>query len=112
MFRYYEPTPNPSARARYEGQVRNYYKVLEGQLAKSGGKSILPSGITSADVHCEPWIRRPEFVGIPLDEYPNIQSWLKNMAEQKAFQDGYQRIRDVTHRNDPYSQDRGVTTKA
>ncbi|KAJ9609610.1 hypothetical protein H2200_005938 [Cladophialophora chaetospira] len=108
-FKFYEPPPtNEPAIARYKGQVHRYYDVLERQLAKSGGQSILAGGITSVDVHCEPWLQRPQFIGISLERYPNIRHWLKVMSEQKAFQDGYQKVKDATQRPDRFSEDRGV----
>ena len=41
---------------RYVDQVHRQYGVVERQLEKTGGDSILHAGITSVDVHFEPWI--------------------------------------------------------
>ena len=68
--------------------------MLEGQLKKSGGTSILPGGISSADIHYEPWMRRPEHVQVSLESYPNIRNWLAVMAEQQQVKYAYQKLKE------------------
>lgn len=106
--RFYSSQPNKAAEARYEEQIHRYYGVVERQLEKTGGNSILPGGITSVDVHFEPWLRRPEYIQVSLDKYPYIKRWLKRLSNEKAVQDGYQRIRDTTSRQDPMAEARGL----
>jgi glutathione S-transferase len=109
--RFYSPTPNEAAVTRYVDQLHRYYGVVERQLEKTGGDSILPGGITSVDVHYEPWVRRPDYIQVSLDEYPFIQRWLRRMSNEKAVQDGYQRIRDSASREDPMAEARGLKSR-
>lgn len=107
-FTYYNVQRNEDARERYKKQVYRCYDVLEGQLERSEGNSILSSGITSVDCHYEPWIRPAEFIGVELSTYPRIQKWLSFMAEQQAVIDAYQSIKDATALQDPEAAKRGL----
>ena len=106
-FRYYNVEKNDDALERYTKQVYHYYDVLEGQLERSGGNSILPGGITSVDCHYEPWIRPFEYIGLSLDKHPKVQKWLSLMAQQQPLKDAYQSIKDATALQDPASAERG-----
>jgi glutathione S-transferase len=67
--------------------------VLEGQLKKSGGQSILPGRITAVDYHFEPWVRQFRFAGLSLDKYPYISKWLCELTGQKEVQQAYTKIK-------------------
>lgn len=56
------------------------YDVLEGQLAKSQGKSIMPGGVTSVDLHWIVWTSQPEFVGLSLERYPLMRQWVGHIT--------------------------------
>lgn len=68
---------------------------MEKQLEKSKGASILPGGVSAADLHFEPWITQHEYAGLKLDEYPNIAKWLKGMKGMKEVQAAYKKIQDA-----------------
>lgn len=107
-FRYYNIEKNEDAIKRYTKQVYRCYDVLEGQLGKSGGLSILPGGITSVDCHYEPWIRPAKYAGLTGENYPRIQKWLEFMAEQQPVIDAYQSLKDATAMQDPEAAARGL----
>jgi len=86
---------------RYLKQVCRCYDVLEGQLRKSNGTSIIPGGITAVDCHFEPWTRHEEFIGVSLDSYPLIKKWLGLMSERREVQDAYRRIKDAAREENP-----------
>lgn len=90
--RHYHSQKNEDALKRYIEQTYRCYGVIEGQLAKSGGESILPGKITAADVHFYPWILQYEYAGLSLDSYPNLAKWFKNMKEMKEVKAAYQKI--------------------
>lgn len=94
-FRHYHQPPNPDALKRYEAQVFRCYDVLEAQLRKSGGGSILPGGVSSADVHSYPWIRQPAFLGLPHDGYPMIAAWVQSLSERLEFKRAYDRLQEA-----------------
>ena len=94
-FRYYHPTKNDDALDRYVKQVYRCYDILETQLKKSDGKSVMPYGITAADCHWYPWVRQPDFLGLPQEEYPLIQKWVKDLDGRKEFKRAYDRLQEA-----------------
>lgn len=67
--------------------------MLEGQLNKSGGRSILPGRITAVDYHFEPWVRQFGFAGLSLDKYPNIAHWLREITAREEVKQAYTKIK-------------------
>lgn len=67
---HYNATKNEDALQRYTEQTDRCYSVLEGQLRKSDGHSVLPGRITAVDYQYEPWVRQFAFAGLSLDKYP------------------------------------------
>ncbi|RJE18437.1 Glutathione S-transferase protein-domain protein [Aspergillus sclerotialis] len=92
-FRHYHSTKNDDALARYEAQTYRCFDVLEGQLKKSGGASILPGKVTAVDYHFEPWVRQYSFAGISLDKYPGIAKWLNEMKAREEVKQAYVKVK-------------------
>jgi glutathione S-transferase len=92
-FRHYNETQNDNALERYTAQTYRCYDVLEGQLNKSGGRSILPGRITAVDYHFEPWVRQFGFAGLSLDKYPNIAHWLREITAREEVKQAYTKIK-------------------
>lgn len=90
--RHYNGTKNEDALQRYAAQTEGCYGVLEGQLKKSGGQSVLPGRITAVDYHFEPWVREFDFAGLSLEKYPLITQWLRVMTGRKEVQQAYIKI--------------------
>ena len=86
---------NLDARARYRDQVLRCYSVLEGQLAKSGGKSILPGGVTSVDLHWIVWTAQPHFLGLSFEKYPSMEKWASNMMAMKEVQAAFAKVQEA-----------------
>ena len=93
--RHYHPSKNEDALQRYVEQTDRCYQVLEGQLGKSGGHSILPGKITAVDYHFEPWVRQFNFAGLSLSEYPLITRWLDGMAAREEVKQAYEKIKSA-----------------
>ncbi|CRL29368.1 Glutathione S-transferase, N-terminal [Penicillium camemberti] len=91
-FRHFHPQKNEDALQRYTAQTYRCYDVLEGQLKKTRGESILPSRVTAVDYHFEPWVRLYSFAGLSLDNYPMIKKWLGLMATREEVQEAYIKI--------------------
>jgi glutathione S-transferase len=89
---YYNVLSNPDAIARYEEQVHRCYSIVEAQLRKSDGSSILPGGMTSADLHWYPWTMNPEFLGLDVEAYPMMKKWRATMAERPEVKRAFARI--------------------
>jgi glutathione S-transferase len=71
------------------------YDILERQLEKSNGKTIIPGGYTSVDCHYEPWIRLHEYAGLNLDKHPLIAKWFQAFGETKEVKAAYGRIKQA-----------------
>jgi glutathione S-transferase len=94
--RHYNEVKNEDAANRYAAQTYRCYQVLEGQLKKSGGASILPGGYTAVDAHFEPWVRQHAYAQLSLDDYPMVSKWLKNYGETEEVKAAYKKIQDAT----------------
>lgn len=106
MFRsYYQQPKNPEALDRYEKQVYRCYSVLEGQLEKTEGKSVLPGGVTAVDVHYYPWVRQTGFLGVSHEEYPFIRKWVQNMGAIPEFDVAYDRLQEAAKLEDVANAD-------
>ena len=93
--RHFHPQKNEDALKRYEAQVYRCYGVLEGQLQKSVGMSILPSRVTAVDFHFLPWVKIHSFAGISLENYPLIKKWLGLMEAREDVQEAYAKIHNT-----------------
>jgi glutathione S-transferase len=89
---HYNPSKNEDALNRYAEQTDRCYSVLEGQLKKTNGESILPGGVTAVDAHYEPWVRQHAFAQVPIDKYPNLKKWLEKMGGLEEVKTAYERI--------------------
>ena len=91
-YRHYNPAKNEDALARYEAQAYRTFDVLEGQLGKSGGESVLPGGFSAVDAHFYPWVNQYGYAGLKLDSYPRIRKWLELIGEMSAVKEAYVRV--------------------
>lgn len=89
---HYNPTTNEDARSRYEGQVFRCFDVLEAQLKKSGGKSVLPGGFSAVDCHFYPWVAEYTYAKLNIDKYEVIQAWMKVIGERPEVKKIYEEI--------------------
>ncbi|KAH0345121.1 glutathione S-transferase, partial [Aureobasidium melanogenum] len=94
-YRHYNEVKNEDALNRYAAQTYRCYQVLEGQLKKTNGESILPGGYTAVDAHFEPWIRQHAYAQLSLDEYPMVSKWLKKYGETEEVKAAYKKIQDA-----------------
>lgn len=95
MCRHYNEVNNEDALNRYAAQTYRCYQVLEGQLKKTDGESILPGGYTAVDAHFEPWIRQHAYAQLSLDDYPLVSKWLKKYGETEEVKAAYKKIQDA-----------------
>lgn len=96
-FRHYHGKENNDALERYVKQTERCYGVLEEQLGRSGGETVLGGGRVSAvDLHFEPWLRQHAFAGVGLETFPKVEGWLKGMEGRKEVKEAYRRIKEGT----------------
>jgi len=91
-FVHYNEPKNENARQRYEAQTYRCYDLLESQLKKTDGKSIVKEGYSAVDWHFYPWVMSYGFGGLSVDKYPNIQKWLKTMEVKREVKQAYEKI--------------------
>ncbi|CAG7919553.1 unnamed protein product [Penicillium olsonii] len=92
-FKHFNAEKNENALERYTAQAYRCFDVLEGQLKKSSGESIIPGRVTAVDYHFEPWVRSYSFAGLSLDNHPLIFKWLGLMNTREEVKEAYFRIR-------------------
>lgn len=93
IHRHYHPQKNEDALQRYTAQSYRCFDVLEGQLQKSGGQSVIPGRVTAVDYHFEPWVRQYSYAGLSLEKYPMIKGWLGLMETREEVKEAYHRIK-------------------
>ncbi len=93
-FRHYHSSKNDDAYNRYHEQTLRTYGVLEGQLKKTDGQSVLPKGYTAVDMHFYPWLFQHDYAGCSLDSYPLVAKWLKGMGERSDIKAAYEKVKN------------------
>jgi GSH-dependent disulfide-bond oxidoreductase len=73
----------PYAIDRYVNETRRLYGVLDGRL---GEAEYLAGDYSIADIATFPWVQKPQFFGLSLDEFPNVKRWVEAIAARPAVQ--------------------------
>ena len=84
FFRYF-PEKIPAAIARYQGEGRRLFTVLDGQLAKG---EFLAGDYSIADIANWCWVRTAAWSGIDTEGLPHLKRWLDTIAARPAAQRG------------------------
>lgn len=85
VFYRYFPEKIPAAIARYQGEGRRLFAVLDGQLAS---RAYLAGDYSIADIANWCWVRTAKWSGIETDGLPHLQRWLAAIADRPAVQRG------------------------
>ena len=93
-YRHHNPEKNEDALQRYTAQTYRHFDVLEKQVAKSGGRSVLEGGFSAVDAHTWPWVSRYEHAGASLDRYPSLKKWYEEIGKMKEVKAAYKKISD------------------
>lgn len=91
-YRHRNLTKNEDALVRCEEQTYGAFDVLEGQLGKSGGDSVLPGGFSAVDAHFYPWVDLYAYAGLGLDKYTKMRKWLEVVGRMSAVKEAYERV--------------------
>lgn len=65
------------ATARYSGEAKRLYGVLESQLSD---REYIDGEFSIADIAAFPWVRVAKGQGINLDDFPNVKRWCDAIA--------------------------------
>jgi glutathione S-transferase/GST-like protein len=84
FFRYF-PEKIPPVIARYHGEVRRLFGVLDGRLADN---EFLAGDYSIADIANWSWVRIHDWGGVGVDGFPHLQRWLDQIEKRPAVQRG------------------------
>ncbi|WP_413164201.1 glutathione binding-like protein [Capilliphycus salinus ALCB114379] len=84
-FRNYAPEKIPYAIERYEKETLRLFGVLDGELGK---QEFIAGEYSIADIATYPWVAAYEYLGVTLDNHPNLKRWVETMKNRPAVQKG------------------------
>ncbi|CAD6928631.1 unnamed protein product [Tilletia controversa] len=85
----------PEMIQRYRDETDRLYKVLDGQLARqaeAGSQYIVHDRITIADFAFYGWVHIVSFAKFDLSDYPNVQKWAGNIANDERMKKAYAKM--------------------
>ncbi|MFO1394964.1 MAG: glutathione S-transferase N-terminal domain-containing protein [Steroidobacteraceae bacterium] len=88
VFFRYLPEKIPTAIARYQGEVRRLFEVLDRRLADH---EYLAGDYSIADIANWAWVRTYRWSGVSMDGLPNLERWKMQLAERPSHQRGIER---------------------
>jgi glutathione S-transferase/GST-like protein len=88
VFFRYLPEKIPTAIARYQGEVRRLFEVLDRRLADH---EYLAGDYSIADIANWAWVRTYRWSGVSMDGLPNLERWKTQLAERPSHQRGIER---------------------
>jgi glutathione S-transferase len=85
VFHRYWPEKIPAVIARYQGEVRRLFAVLDAQLASS---EYLAGAYSIADIANWTWVRTARWSGVETADLPHLTRWSAAIAARPAAQRG------------------------
>lgn len=85
VFYRYFPEKIPSVIARYQGETRRLFGVLDARLAEH---AYLAEDYSIADIANWAWVRTHRWSGVELTGLPHLQRWLADIKARPAVQRG------------------------
>jgi GST-like protein len=76
----------PFAIERYQKETHRLYSVLDTALE---GNEYLAGDYSIADIATWPWVRIHNWVGVEVDDLPNLQRWIERVGERPAVATGW-----------------------
>ena len=83
------PEPVPHAVERSISEAERLYGVVDKRLAEA---EFLAGDYSIADIASYPWIRNYQRFGLDIADFPNVERWLKTVAERPAVQRGLEAL--------------------
>jgi len=86
-FRNFAPEKIPYGIERYGKETHRLFGVLERQLSAN---DYLAGAYSIADMATYPWVAAAvsPYLGVSLDEFPNVKRWLDRLGDRPAVQTG------------------------
>lgn len=86
-FLQFNPGTSDYAEARFGGEAKRLYKVLDTQLGKH---DYVAGDYSIADMAIWPWASRYQWQKVTMTDYPNVFAWYQKLLDRPAVQRGYQ----------------------
>ena len=83
----YAPEKIPYAIDRYQNETRRLYSVLDKRL-KQNGDWLVGDRMTIADIANFSWVNLAYFVGVEIEEFPNLKKWTGRIKTREAVKRG------------------------
>lgn len=87
-FNRYAPEKIQYGIKRYQGETHRLYGVMEEQLQKSTSGYLVGSRLTIADLACWGWVASHDWAGVPLDDFPALDAWVKRVVDRPGSEKG------------------------
>ncbi len=84
FFRYFPEKIQPAI-DRYQNESKRLFTVLDGHLKDN---QYLAGDYSIADIANWSWVRTHKWSGVAIDDLPNLQRWVDELAERPACQAG------------------------
>lgn len=84
-FRKFATKEIPYAINRYEQETLRLFDVLDKQLAK---QEFIAGDYSIADIATYPWVAAYKYLQVKLDDYVNLQRWVKTLQKRPAVRRG------------------------
>jgi len=91
-FRLYAPQKVPYAIERYTNEVNRLYGVMDKHLA---AHDYLAGSYSIADIACIGWVSNFAAYEQKMEDFPNLNRWLRTVHERPAVQKGLELGRDM-----------------
>lgn len=85
VFYRYFPEKIPAAIERYQNETARLYGVLDKRLED---REFLVNDYSIADIAHWCWARIHDWAGVSIDEFPNLQRWIEQIAARPGAQRG------------------------
>ena len=109
FFHRYLPEKIPAAIARYQGEGRRLFTVLDRQLAQH---EYLAGDYSIADIANWCWVRTAKWSGIDTKGLPHLQRWTAAIADRPAAQRGIAVPEHSKLKNEDSDEARAFTERA
>lgn len=82
----------PYAIERYKKETKRLFTVLNKKLDNS---QYISGEYSIADMACYPWILKYHFLGLQLDNFPNLKRWVDLLAARPAIIRAYKKGKEI-----------------
>jgi len=91
-FQQYAMMRIPSAIERYKKETERLFSVLNKKLENS---QYVSGEYSIADMACYPWILKNHFLGLQLDNFPNLKRWADQLTARPAIIRAYEKGTEI-----------------